>query len=80
MEVNRIVIRDPKTFYFDFDWTKDVGKNLKQEVEFIIKSNESFTENKIKNEIKQVLLKHKHGNNILEHERQQGKWATEICS
>ena len=38
MEVNRIVIRDPKTFYFDFDWTKDVGKNLKQEVEFIIKA------------------------------------------
>ena len=38
MEVNRIVIRDPKTFYFDFDWAKDVGKNLKQEVEFIIKA------------------------------------------
>ena len=43
-----IVIRDPKTFCFNFDWPKHVNENLKHEIEFIIKSNESLTENKIK--------------------------------
>ena len=37
-----IVIRDWKTFYFGFDWTKGVDKNLKHEVEYIIKSNEAL--------------------------------------
>ena len=37
------------------------------EIEFIIKNNRSLAENKIKNEIKQLLLKYKHGNNIYEH-------------
>ena len=35
----------------------------------IIKSNESLAENKTKDEIEQVLLKCKHGNNIHEHEK-----------
>ena len=48
MEENMIVIRDPKTFCFNFDWPKDVDENLKHEIEFIIKSNESLAENKIK--------------------------------
>ena len=39
-----IVMRDPKTFDFDFDWPKDVDENLKHETEFIIKSNESLAE------------------------------------
>ena len=60
-----IVIRDPKTFCFNFDWPKDLDENLKHEVEFIIKSNESLAENKIKNEIEQLLSNYKHGNNIL---------------
>ena len=47
-----IVIRDPKTF----DWPKDIDESLKHEIEFIIKSNESLAENKIKNEIEQLLL------------------------
>ena len=47
MEQNTFVIRDPKT-YFNFDWPKDVDENLKHETEFIIKSNESLIENKIK--------------------------------
>ena len=34
-----IVIRDPKIFYFYFDWPKDVDKNLKLGIEYIIKSN-----------------------------------------
>ena len=37
MEENMIVIRDPKTFYFHFDWPKNVDENLKQETEFILK-------------------------------------------
>ena len=40
MEENMIVIRNPKTFYFDLDWPKDVvDKNLKHEIEFIIQIN-----------------------------------------
>ena len=57
-----VVIREPKTFYFDFDWSKNVDKTLKHEIEFIIKGNESLAENKIKNKIEQLLLKYKqHG-------------------
>ena len=70
MDENMIVIRDPKTFCFNFDWPKYVDENLTHEIEFIIKSNESLAENKIKNEIEQLLLKYKHGNNIHEHRKQ----------
>ena len=48
MEVNVIVIRDPKTFCFNFDWPKHIDEYLKHEIDFIIKSNESLDENKIK--------------------------------
>ena len=44
-----IVMRDLKTFYFDFNRLKDVDKNLKHEMylhDFIIKSNEFLAENK----------------------------------
>ena len=44
-----IVISDPKTFYFDFDWPKDFDENLKHQIEFIIKRNEFLAENKMKN-------------------------------
>ena len=64
MEENTIVVRDPKTFYFHFDWPKNVDENLKHKIKFIIKSNESLAENKIKNETEQLLSKHKHGNDI----------------
>ena len=37
---------------------------MNHEIEFIIKSNESLAENKIKNEIEQLMLKYKHGNNM----------------
>ena len=40
MEENMTVIRDPKTFYFDFDWPKDVAENLKHEIQIIIKRKE----------------------------------------
>ena len=29
MEDNLVVIREPKAFYFKFDFSKDVDKNLK---------------------------------------------------
>ena len=48
MEENMIVIRDPKFFDFGFHWPEDVDENLKHKIEFIIKSNESLAENKIK--------------------------------
>ena len=76
MEEIMIVIRDPKTFYFNFDWPKYVDEYLKHEIEFIIKSNESLAENNIKIEIEQLLLKDKRGNDIHEHGKQQNEWTT----
>ena len=55
MEENMIVIRGPKTFCFNFYLPKEVDENLKREIEFIIKRNESLAENKIKNQIEQLL-------------------------
>ena len=43
-----IVIRDSKTFCFNFDWPKYVDKNLKSKIYFSEKSHESLAENKIK--------------------------------
>ena len=71
MEENMIVIRDLKTFCFNFDFPKYVDEDFKHEIEFIIKSNESLAENKIKNKIEGLLLKYKHGHNIREHKKQQ---------
>ena len=48
IEQNMIVIRNPKTFCFNFIWPKHVDENLKHEIEFIIKTNKSSSENKIK--------------------------------
>ena len=67
-----IVIRHPRAFYFHFDWHEDVDGNLKHEIEFIIKGNESLAENK-KSETEELLLKYKHVNNIHEHRKQQKK-------
>ena len=71
MEEKMIVVKDTKYFKFNFDWSKDFNENLKYKIEFIIKSNESLAENKIKNKVEQLLLKYKHGNNIHEHGKQQ---------
>ena len=46
MEENIIVTRDPNTFCFNFDWTKDA--DLKNKIEFIIKNNETLVEKKMK--------------------------------
>ena len=34
-----IAITDSKTFWFNFDWSKDIDENLKHETELIIKIN-----------------------------------------
>ena len=65
-----IVIRDPKTFSFNFDFPKNADKNLKRDIEFIIKSNTSLVENNSKSEIEQLLLKYKHRNNIHQYQKQ----------
>ena len=73
MKENMVGIRDTKTFCFDFDCPKYVDKNLKHEDEFIMKRNESLSENEIKNEIEQFLLKYKHGSNIHEQGKQKNE-------
>ena len=73
MDENMIVTKDSKIFCFNFDWLKYIDDNLKQEIEFIIKSNESVAKNKIKNKIKELLLKYKNGINIHEHGKQQNE-------
>ena len=37
MNENMIAIIDPKTFCFNFDWSKDLDENLKYENKFIKK-------------------------------------------
>ena len=50
-----VLIREPKTFDFDFDLFKDIDKNLKRKIEFIIKSNESLDGNKMNYQIFPIL-------------------------
>ena len=52
---NKLVITEIKTFHFDFDLSKSVGKNLKLKIEFITKKNEFLVKHKIKNKIDQLL-------------------------
>ena len=68
-----IVIRDPITICFNFDEPIDVHDNLKLYSKIIIKSNEFLAENKIKNEIRQLLLKDKHVGNTHELSRKSSK-------
>ena len=51
-----IMIKYPQTFGFNFDPPKNYDENLKHEIEFIIKRNESLAENKIKNEMEQFYV------------------------
>ena len=43
------------------------------DIEYIIKSFQYLTENKIKNKIEPLLLKHKNGNNIQENKKEQNE-------
>ena len=58
-----------KTFHFDLP--KNGYINLEHEIYFIIKHNKLLAEHAIKNEVRQLLLKYKHGNDIYEHRKQQ---------
>ena len=64
MKENMIVTNIPKLFVLS------LMRYLKYEIEFIIKSKEPLAENKIKNEIEQLLLKYNHGYKIYEHGKQ----------
>ena len=69
-----IVMRHLKTFILILIGLNRLMEHLKHEIylhEFIIKSNGSSADNKIKNEIEQLILKYKHGNNI--HRKQQNQ-------
>ena len=59
-----VVITDLETFYPDFDWPKDFDENLKHEIKYIIKSNNSLAKNNTKNKVSQLLWKYKHENDI----------------
>ena len=52
---------------------KDADENMKHEIKFIMKSNESLAQNQIKNDIGQLLSKYRHGNNIRENRKQQNE-------
>ena len=62
-EENMIVIRDPKRFF----------KDLKHEIEFIIKSNESLVDTKINSEIEQIFLKYNPRSSIYKQGKQQNE-------
>ena len=47
-----VIITEHKTFYVDLP--KDVDKNLKYEIDFIIKCNEYLAQHIIKNEISRL--------------------------
>ena len=74
-----IVIRDPKTFYFDIDQPKSVDDNLKHEIKFVLKRDQSLAENKIKNQTESLLLKYNLENNSNEYEKQQNERTIQIC-
>ena len=68
-----IVVKDLQPFFIHFHWSKDADKNLKHEIEFIIKSSEYLAENITKEEIEELLSKHKQENDTHEHEKPRNK-------
>ena len=63
-----VIITEPTTFYFDLP--KNVGKNLKHEIDSAIKNIEFLANNTIKSTISRLLLKYNHGKDIHEHGKQ----------
>ena len=68
MEKKLVVTTGRKTFHFDLP--KDLDKDLKHEIDSIIKSNKLLAEQTIKNKISQLLSKYKNRNDIHEHRKQ----------
>ena len=63
-----VMITELKTIHIDL--SKDIDNNLKHEFDFIIKHNALLAEHAVKNEIRQLFSKYKHGNNIHQHRKQ----------
>ena len=59
IEDKTLVIPEPKSIYFDL--SKYVDKNLKYEIDFVMKRNELLAEHTIKNEISELLSKYQRG-------------------
>ena len=70
---NKLVITEIKAFDFQFDLPEYTDKNLKHKVDHIIRHNGFLAEEKMKNEIDQLLYKHKYGNYIHEHRKEQNQ-------
>ena len=68
IKYNKLVILEFRTF--NIDLLKDVYKNLNHEIDSITKQNGFLAEQRIKNEINQILSKFKHGKDIHEHGKQ----------
>ena len=62
--------KETKTFHFHFYFAEKVDDSLKQEIYSIIEDNGFLAEQRIKNEIDQLLHKYNHGNNIHGHRKQ----------
>ena len=60
-----VITTEPKAIHFHL--SKNVDNNLKHETDLIIKHNDLLAVHTIKNKIRQLLSKYKHGNNIHEH-------------
>ena len=69
--IELITTAEPKTFRFDLP--KDADNNSANEINSIIKHTEVLAEYTIKNEVRQLLSKYRHGNNIHEHGKQQNE-------
>ena len=63
-----VIITEPKAIHFDLPI--DANNNLKQEKDVIIKHNELLAEHTIKNEVCQLMYKHKHVGDIDKHQQQ----------
>ena len=59
-----VIITETKTVHFDL--SEDVDNNLKYEIDFIIKDNQTLAEHIINFKISQLLSKNKHGNDVHE--------------
>ena len=53
---------------------------MEHETDSIIEDNELLAEHAIKNEVRQLLSKYKHGNDIHQHGKHQKEWTLQRCT
>ena len=63
-----MITTETKTFHFDLP--KDLGNNLKHEIDFIIKHKEFLADQTMENKISRLLSKYKYENDIHKHGKQ----------